>query len=160
VASVAVAVLALAASAGAASAPPVPAGHYAGNAGGHGRISFLVARGGRRIASYSATGRLHCNRRPFRTGRYRWRIGPEPHGREPVIRIHADGSFAITVHTHQPLREAGGGHVETVRGAYTLTGRFAPRRHSAGGTLRAVLTGAGGLRCEGGTHRWSARRAR
>jgi hypothetical protein len=53
-----------------------------------------------------------------------------------------------------------------MRGAYTLRGAFAEahattrRGPTVGGTLRAVLTGAGGLRCEGGTHRWSARRQR
>lgn len=156
----ALAACALAAGAGAAGAPPISAGRYAGTAGGHGRIAFVVARGGHRIRRYSATGHLHCNRPPFRGGRYRWRIGPERHGREPVIRIRADGRFAITVHTHQPLSAPGGVRVETVRGAYTLTGRFAAGHARAGGTLRAVLTGRGGLRCGSGRHRWRARRRR
>jgi hypothetical protein len=154
-----VAALALATSAGAASAPRIPGGRYAGAAGGHGRIALRVGPAGRRITRYSATGRLHCNRPPFRDGRYRWRIGPERHGREPAIRIHSDGSFATTVHIHQPLR-APDGSVTMTRAAYTLAGRFAPRRHSAGGTLRAVLIGADGLRCESGAHRWRARRVR
>jgi len=165
VANVTLVVLVLAAGAGAAIAPSIPAGLYTGSAGGHGRISLLVARDGHRITRYSASGRLRCNRPPFRGGRYHWRISPERRGREPIIRIRAGGRFAIVVHTHQPLR-APSGTVATVRGSYALRGAFVEaraasrRQPAATGTLHAVLTGPGGLRCDGGRHRWSARRAR
>jgi hypothetical protein len=143
---------ALALGAGATASPPVHGAHYATR---HAKVVLHVGPAGRRIFAYRFAGRFHCNKPPFRNGRYRWHVGPRARHKQPRIRIRHHGRFAVTVHARHRLRAPGTRVVRTLGAAYTLRGHFAPHRR-ARGTLRAVLVGRGGLRCVG-RQRWVAR---
>lgn len=130
------------------------AGRYEGRSAQRGAVRLDVGRGGGRIVGYRLNGRFTCS---GLKGHVNWRVGPIPGVRQTPIAIHADGRFGATIHLDQRIALPSGA-IRRVRGSYTLRGRF-ETGPVARGRLRAVVTGAHGLRCDSGSQRWSARRA-
>jgi hypothetical protein len=148
----------LATGAVALAAPPIPGARYAGRSDQRAKVELRVGAGGARLTAYRFGGAFRCNALP---GRFDWRVGPIAGVRQLPVRVAHDGSFAVAVHVDAAL-PAPGGVTRRVHAAYTLKGRFDPRSGDAvpgtvHGRLRALVTGARGLRCDSGVRGWSAR---
>ncbi|MDO8210906.1 trypsin-like serine protease [Conexibacter sp. CPCC 206217] len=124
---------------GRGSSVAIAAARYRGSTRQHRAIALRVAAGGRRVAAVEFGYRARCGR-SWRAGTFRSAAGT----RLPIATRSSGGAFTT-------LRADGHGRQVRVRGAFTRRGRLS-------GTVRVNWRERGGVRCDSGVVKYSARR--